>query len=87
MTFNVVQKSMAKTMKFVVPIFVAMSVCLCGSATNADSSYAPVEIDYKAFLAQHDMLRDRIPNRWEVAPYTGNGNVGFLSDTWFLNMF
>ncbi|MCM2375058.1 glycosyl hydrolase family 95 catalytic domain-containing protein [Aporhodopirellula aestuarii] len=36
------------------------------------------DVDYKAFLGQHDMLWDRIPNRWEVAPYTGNGNVGFL---------
>ena len=35
-------------------------------------------IDYDAFLKQHDMLWDRIPNRWEVAPYSGNGNVGFL---------
>lgn len=35
-------------------------------------------IDYEAFLGQHDMTWNRIPNRWEVAPYTGNGNVGFL---------
>jgi hypothetical protein len=35
-------------------------------------------IDFEAFLNQHDLLWDRIPNRWEVAPYTGNGNVGFL---------
>ena len=35
------------------------------------------EIDYKAFLGNHDMMWDRIPNRWEVAPYTGNGTVGF----------
>jgi hypothetical protein len=35
-------------------------------------------VDYKAFLGQHDMVWDRIPTRWEVAPYTGNGNVGFL---------
>ena len=35
-------------------------------------------VDYKAFLGQHDMIWDRTPNRWEVAPYTGNGNVGFL---------
>ena len=35
-------------------------------------------IDYEAFLQQHDMVWVRIPNRWEVAPYTGNGNVGFL---------
>ena len=36
------------------------------------------EVDYKSFLSQHDMVWNRIPNRWEVAPYTGNGNVGFL---------
>lgn len=35
------------------------------------------QVDYEAFLSQHDMTWDRIPNRWEVAPYTGNGNVGF----------
>lgn len=35
-------------------------------------------IDFESFLNQHDMVWDRIPNRWEVAPYTGNGNVGFL---------
>jgi hypothetical protein len=38
----------------------------------------PSAIDFKSFLNQHDVLWDRIPNRWEVAPYTGNGNVGFL---------
>lgn len=35
-------------------------------------------VDYESFLGTHDMLWDRLPNRWEVAPYTGNGNVGFL---------
>ncbi len=36
------------------------------------------DIDWPAFLAQHDMTWDRIPDRWEVSPFTGNGNVGFL---------
>ena len=35
-------------------------------------------VDYQAFLEQHDMLWDRVPDRWEIAPYTGNGQVGFL---------
>lgn len=39
---------------------------------------ADTEVDFEAFLGNHDMVWDRIPNRWEVAPYTGNGNVGFL---------
>lgn len=37
-----------------------------------------VNIDYKSFLSQQDMIWDRIPDKWTVAPYTGNGNVGFL---------
>ena len=39
---------------------------------------ASCTVDYESFLGRHDMLWDRVPNRWEVAPYTGNGNVGFL---------
>lgn len=35
-------------------------------------------IDYPAFLADHDMTWNRLPNRWEVAPFSGNGMVGFL---------
>ena len=49
-------------------VLVCLAVCVEGQAS----------VDYKAFLAQHDMTWDRVPNRWEVAPYTGNGNVGFL---------
>lgn len=37
-----------------------------------------VEVDYESFLNRQDLLWDRIPDRWEVAPYSGNGNVGFL---------
>ena len=35
-------------------------------------------IDYGAFLGQHDMVWDRVPHRWEISPFTGNGSVGFL---------
>ena len=37
-----------------------------------------LDVNYESFLSQHDMLWDEIPNRWELAPYSGNGNVGFL---------
>ncbi|MDQ8195646.1 discoidin domain-containing protein [Coraliomargarita sp. SDUM461004] len=45
---------------------------------SASSLRAQLSVDYEAFLGQHDMIWDRLPTRWEVAPYTGNGNVGFL---------
>ena len=52
----------------------ALIVIITASGMAADRS----AIDFESFLNRHDMLWDRIPNRWEVAPYTGNGNVGFL---------
>ena len=45
--------------------------------SSLQSSYA-AEINYEKFLANHDMVWDRTPDGWQVAPYTGNGNVGFL---------
>ena len=51
----------------------ALLISNCACETLARSA-----IDYESFLAQHDLVWDRLPNRWELAPYTGNGNVGFL---------
>jgi len=53
-------------------LVVTMTANFSGAATDQPA------IDYEAFLGRHDMVWDRVPNRWEVAPYTGNGNVGFL---------
>lgn len=53
-------------------LFLVISL-LVPSLLKAEST-----VDYATFLARHDMIWDRIPTRWEVAPYTGNGNVGFL---------
>ncbi|WP_159020756.1 glycosyl hydrolase family 95 catalytic domain-containing protein [Algibacter sp. L3A6] len=36
------------------------------------------KVDYESFLSKHDMLWDIVPDKWQTAPYTGNGNVGFL---------
>jgi alpha-L-fucosidase 2 len=34
-------------------------------------------INYQKFLCNHDMLWDRVPKRWETAPFSGNGLLGF----------
>jgi hypothetical protein len=36
------------------------------------------KIDYESFLSKHDMLWDLVPDKWQTAPYSGNGNIGFL---------
>jgi hypothetical protein len=43
-----------------------------------ESPKVSVDVDYESFLSQQDMTWNRIPNKWTVAPFTGNGNVGFL---------
>ena len=53
-----------------------MIASLAGTNAAATDSVES-SIDYAAFLGNHDMEWNRIPNRWEVAPYSGNGNVGF----------
>ncbi len=35
-------------------------------------------IAWEDFLSRHDLVWDRVPHRWELAPFSGNGNVGFL---------
>ena len=46
---------------------------LCNTKARVD-----FEVSYEDFLSQHDMLWDRTPENWQVSPYTGNGNIGFL---------
>lgn len=53
---------------------IAVAFIVLSSAVVAEVS----TINYSQFLGQHDMTWDRVPNRWELAPYSGNGNVGFL---------
>lgn len=36
------------------------------------------KVDYKSFLSKHDMIWDLVPDKWQTAPFSGNGNVGFL---------
>ncbi|MDO7172422.1 glycosyl hydrolase family 95 catalytic domain-containing protein [Mariniflexile sp. AS56] len=36
------------------------------------------KVGYESFLSKHDMLWDIVPDKWQTAPYSGNGNVGFL---------
>lgn len=53
---------------------------LATAHAQADLHHGEVatSINWPDFLGRHDMVWDRVPHRWEVAPYTGNGNVGFL---------
>ena len=36
------------------------------------------DIDYEKFLSNHDMVWNMVPDKWQLSPYSGNGNVGFL---------
>ena len=52
-------------------------VAMCSQSLGADKEMFESE-NWPGFLAQHDLVWDRVPSRWELSPFTGNGNVGFL---------
>jgi hypothetical protein len=56
-------------------ILLASVLCL---AIQSRGQEVQLRVDYKDFLTRHDMVWDEIPSRWELAPFTGNGQVGFL---------
>lgn len=45
---------------------------------NIKAQTVDFKVDYNSFLSKHDMLWDIVPDKWQIAPFTGNGNVGFL---------
>lgn len=56
--------------------YILLGVLFCNSNLVAQS--VDFKVNYQSFLSKHDMVWDYIPNQWEVAPFSGNGNVGFL---------
>ncbi len=64
-------------------LFVLFTLCCSVNAharqpSHENGDQISASVDWPNFLAQHDMVWDRVPPRWELAPFTGNGNVGFL---------
>lgn len=55
-------------------IFLTLSL---GKTVKADD-LCQLEVDWPRFLARHDLVWDRLPTRWEEAPYLGNGNLGTM---------
>ncbi|CAH8283023.1 hypothetical protein EV196_10210 [Mariniflexile fucanivorans] len=51
---------------------------LISSTLFSQNTQVNFKVDYESFLSKHDMLWDMVPDKWQIAPYTGNGNVGFL---------
>lgn len=44
----------------------------------ANAQSIDADIDYESFLSNHDMTWNIVPDKWQLSPYSGNGNVGFL---------
>ena len=51
---------------------------LVSSTLFSQNNQVDFKVDYESFLSKHDMLWDIVPGKWQTAPYSGNGNVGFL---------
>ncbi|WP_405575618.1 glycosyl hydrolase family 95 catalytic domain-containing protein [Winogradskyella sp. Asnod2-B02-A] len=51
---------------------------LVSSTLFSQNNQVDFKVDYESFLSKHDLLWDLVPDKWQTAPYSGNGNVGFL---------
>ncbi|MBU2877945.1 MULTISPECIES: glycosyl hydrolase family 95 catalytic domain-containing protein [Aliiglaciecola] len=47
-------------------------------STQSSDLKVSLDVDYAEFLKQQDLVWDRLPDSWPVAPFSGNGNIGFL---------
>lgn len=55
-------------------LFLILGVVVC-TATHAQ---VKKEIDWPAFMAQHDLIWEEIPLQWNEGAFTGNGQVGMM---------
>lgn len=62
-----------------VPAFTALCLASLFGATAATKADAVAgEIDWPAFMRQHDMIFDKLPANWKEAPHFGNAMVGSM---------
>ena len=61
-------------------IIVVSVILLVVGFTSCETNKQTVElnVDFEKFISRHDMVWDRTPDSWTTAPFSGNGNVGFL---------
>ncbi|WP_299668737.1 glycoside hydrolase family 95-like protein [uncultured Polaribacter sp.] len=59
-------------------LLVCFSAMLFSIQSFSQNKEIDFKVDYESFLSKHDMFWDIVPDKWQTAPYTGNGNVGFL---------
>ena len=66
-------------MKNKIAILIYLNI-LVFSFTSCKTNKQTVElnVDFEKFVSRHDMVWDRTPDSWTTAPFSGNGNVGFL---------
>ncbi|MGK0488228.1 MAG: hypothetical protein ACJAXB_001410 [Candidatus Endobugula sp.] len=58
---------------------VVVMLSLFGCKTNdADSNLSIENIDWPAFMQQHDMTFNRLPTKWQEAPHFGNASIGSM---------
>ncbi len=57
--------------------FIRTALVLCATLTSLVAAEVKSKVNFDQFLTQHDMKWDVLPHAWIVAPYSGNGNIGF----------
>lgn len=56
----------------------ALAVSLIFFPLHQTRALVVEKTDWRSFLARHDMVWDRLPDRFESAAFTGNGQLGYM---------
>lgn len=56
----------------------ALEIQAATGAEPAEPASLEPSVDWPAFMDRHDLIWDRMPDRWETAPFLGNGLVGTM---------
>jgi alpha-L-fucosidase 2 len=70
--------AISSTRKLKVICLFATIISLCSIACEKEPRDLKVDIDWPAFMADHDLIWDVLPGRWENAPFNGNGLIGSM---------
>lgn len=66
-------------MKNKIAILIYLSMLVFGfTSCKPNKQKVELNVDFEKFISRHDMVWDRTPDSWTTAPFSGNGNVGFL---------
>lgn len=67
---------------FAIATFCFTLSLLAANLGRANAQSAQIDFDWSSVLARHDMVWERLPQKWKESPFVGNGEQGSMIYQW-----